>query len=157
MCASDSHSTSLLILKRRDAIRRELLENSNFFCNNKNMRRVVYEISFKILFGKKRCPKCGKKMKVFILKNAVSEEERLIWQHQAERSGKPVALNGSMSGYRCQMCLKCCSCGLVLNDSNYKSVRKKQKESKRIILTEEELKTTIKQQNDKAQISRSKR
>ena len=31
MCASDSHSTSLLILRKCDAIRRELLENSNFF------------------------------------------------------------------------------------------------------------------------------
>ena len=35
MCASDSHSISLLILRRRDAIRRELLENSNFLYEKK--------------------------------------------------------------------------------------------------------------------------
>ena len=46
MCASDSHSISLLILRKCDAIRRELLENSNFFVYDKHMKRKLLAIPF---------------------------------------------------------------------------------------------------------------
>ena len=43
MSASDSHSTSLLFLIKCDAIRRELLENSNFFVYDKHMEKLEYK------------------------------------------------------------------------------------------------------------------
>ena len=91
----------------------------------------------RMFFGKKRCPFCGKKMKICFAKTPLTNEQKKEFEYLADVSGRPVFLNGEVRGCYAEMCLKCKNCGLVLNSPAYEKVRSKQKDKKTILLGDE--------------------
>ena len=108
------------------------------------MYQATYTFYFKMIFGKKRCPICGKKMKLFYKRTPFSEAERMEREFREEMTGTPVVLNGSVRGYNAKMHLKCQKCGCVLNHDMYCAVRKMQKEIKSNVLPKEDYETIVK-------------
>ena len=95
-----------------------------------------YTIDFKMVFGKKRCPRCDSKMNLFFPHIPYTEEERLRLEQRAHRCGE---FGGRMHGYTSDSHLLCPRCGLILNSDQYKEVRKIQKERKNNLLSCSEL------------------
>jgi hypothetical protein len=104
--------------------------------------RASITINPKMIFGRKRCPVCGKKMKIYINKVPFDNiEKKLIGDQPSYYGGilPGTILNGELQGYKGTQFLKCKNCKLILDDLRYKIVRKKQKELNRFVLTKEEL------------------
>ena len=104
-------------------------------------------INGKLLFRRKKCPKCGNKMRIFYKNIEVSEKERLDVQKRFERCGKPVILNGELKMFKKTAYVKCTSCEMILDDKSFIKVRKLQKLNKRYVLTKSELDRIIEDMN----------
>ena len=104
--------------------------------------RASLTIDPKLLFGSKKCPRCGKKMKKIVNKVPFDNiEKKFLEKEPIGVHGilPGTLLNGEMKGHKGEVCLKCNSCGLVLYSENYKKIKKYQKKTNKRILTEEEL------------------
>ena len=108
---------------------------------------VETSINGKLLFWRKKCPKCGNKMRIFYKNIKVSEKERLDVQERFERFGTPVILNGELKMFKKTAYVKCTSCEMILDDESFIKVRKLQKLNKRYVLTKSELERIVEDMN----------
>ena len=96
-----------------------------------------YSMSLRILFGKKLCPRCGNKMKRFFIYVSCPEYLRVSKEDRLNRGS--LIYRRLRIGFTADLYLRCPNCDLILNERQYKTMRKIQKNKKTIVLDEMDL------------------